>query len=220
MVRFHGCVSSAGPAEKRLAAPREVAFLMEKGAVMAGRATLVTVMAACKALRHFGAPLATVAAVQGLQGAQPMTPAEHKKLQPGSAALREGAAGPEAAGGTAELHKSTAGATVDEDVTQSSAKQRARADWSCHSSNSEQEEQAPRAALQADEAGVGSQPTQAGLETPRQPDHEACNSAGKVTKPAVATSWKATEKLRMSTVPRLCPILDALRIYTWCNNCL
>ena len=46
------------------------------------RATLVTVRAACDALQHFGSPAATVAAVRGLQGAQPMMPAEISSLSP------------------------------------------------------------------------------------------------------------------------------------------
>ena len=252
--RFSWRFASAGPAEKRLAAPEEVAFLMGKGAVTAKR-TLVTVMAACDALQHFGAPASTVAAVQGLQGAKPLTPAELSKLssfdisrssadgdddghctghdtqaalqqplqaacpparascsmpehsrrlrsashkragsQPGSAALRETVAGLVAARGAAEVQKSAGGASLDADATQSSGKQSERAEWSCHSSDSEQEEEAARAASQPQEVDFHSQPTQAGLDTPRQPYHEACNTAGTMPEAAVITSRRATEK--------------------------
>ena len=44
------------------------------------KAMLVTVMAACNVLQQFGVPAATVAAVRGLQGAKPMTPAEISSL--------------------------------------------------------------------------------------------------------------------------------------------
>ena len=50
-----------------------------------GNATLVTVEAACKFLRHYGASATTVAAVQSLQGAKPMTSAEISSLPSPSA---------------------------------------------------------------------------------------------------------------------------------------
>ena len=134
--------------------------------------------------------------------AQPPTPVkpnshsvapEHEELQPGSAFFGETTASPKAAVSTVEVHNSPNSASIDTDVTQS-AKQSNRAERSCHSSDSEQEEQAPRVALQPDEAGVNSQSTQAGVETPRQPDHKARNTAGKMPTPAVTTSRKPTKK--------------------------
>ena len=72
----------AGPAERRLMTPKERAFLIKRGALgkSVSKAMLVTVMAACNALQQFGVPAATVAAVRGLQGAKPMTPAEISSL--------------------------------------------------------------------------------------------------------------------------------------------
>ncbi len=56
---------------------------MGKGAVTkhVHKLTLVTVKAAYKALQHCGAPASTLAAVQGLQGAEPMMLEEQASLQ-------------------------------------------------------------------------------------------------------------------------------------------
>ncbi len=42
---------------------------------------LVTVEAACNALQHYGAPDSTLAAVQGLQWAEPVTPEQQVSMQ-------------------------------------------------------------------------------------------------------------------------------------------
>ncbi len=102
------------------------------------------------------------------------------------------------------MQKSADGALLDTDVTQSSAKQRERAEWSCHSSDSEQDEQA----ASAEQGGVHSQPTQAGLGTPGQVNHQACNTAGKVPKPVVDTGRKAIEKAQNEHIAKALTIID------------
>ncbi len=74
---------SAGPNSRRSATCQEQAFLVGKGAVTkhVHKLTLVTVKAAYKALQHCGAPASTLAAVQGLQGAEPMMLEEQASLQ-------------------------------------------------------------------------------------------------------------------------------------------
>ena len=71
------------------AARKDVAFLVAEGALAsrAWRAVLVTVGAACNLLRHSGATASTLAAVQGLQGAKPMTPADISSLPSPSALI-------------------------------------------------------------------------------------------------------------------------------------
>ncbi len=72
----------AEPDSKRLAVATERAFLVATGVFRrdTGNAVLVTVEAACNLLWHYGASATTVAAVQGLQGSKPMTPAELSSL--------------------------------------------------------------------------------------------------------------------------------------------
>ena len=55
-------------------------FLYAKGACTGSRIGLVTLRAACKVLQLFNAPASTIAAMQGLQGAEAMTPAQISSL--------------------------------------------------------------------------------------------------------------------------------------------
>ena len=85
-------VPSAGPGRSRLASDKERAFLVAKGVfgVCVSRAGVVDIKTALSFLQHHNAPASTLAAVQGLQGAQPLTPAEISILSPASA-LQSGA---------------------------------------------------------------------------------------------------------------------------------
>ena len=75
----------AGPGNFFRATCKEREFLYAKGGCRGSRPGLVTFKAACDILQHCGAPASTVAAVQGLQGAKAMTPAEISALPAPSA---------------------------------------------------------------------------------------------------------------------------------------
>ena len=96
-----------------------------------------------------------------------------------TAALREASPAPEADGETAVLQKSAIRGSQDTALRHSTlARHGERAEWSHHSSDSEQHETATGGARRDKEVATDSKPTPVSSEKPSQHGHKACSSAG------------------------------------------